>query len=402
MVRFIRSAVDVSSVAVIFSCFLLASCGGGVTSAGAGTVILTSEADWVAFQDGPSGSWTVVAPDGGSGTTYTLDVTDTDGRYGIATHRFSTPLNAEWMKIIQATRDDATNVTLGMDDTRGTINATVSNFAGSSGSVGTKGYTSLVTGDGLFPLTAYTGTRDVITVEKNASSEFLRGVSSRSLSVSAGGTTATTLDYSGFDLSKTTTQTFTVTGGSGSVALHTATGTTAGVSESGNNYAYLNGPIPGDMYFFQVLATGKGLSEFYSASSNPGNRTADPTLINSLTGVTMDYSGLSGLSYTPAASSPVMHSFNVTASQNRTPQKVSYFMTLTKNWLGSDTTYSRPSFSGLPGYNTNWDFTNGVLVSGLAYSLMLSGAGPFNFDGNTQAIAGMVRHTASASVSFTP
>lgn len=366
----------------------------------AGSVILTSEADWVAFQDGPGGVWRVVTPDGGSGTTYTLVVSDADGRYGIATQLFSTTINAEFIKIIQATRNDATTLSLGMDDTRGTIDATISNFAGNSGIVSTAGYGVLVTTNKTYNLTAYKGTQDAIATEKDAFSVFLSGVSSRDLSVLT--TVATALDFDSNDLSKNTTQTFTVTGGTGSVALYTANGASAPVSESGSDYAYLNGTISSDMYFFQAMTTGKTLSEYYSASSNPGDRTANPTLMNTLSGVAMNYSGLSGLSYTASASSPPMFGYRVYANQNRTPQNVSYYMFISSNWLGTDTTYSRPSFSGLPGYNTDWDFAGGNSVSAAAYAYMLSGASTFNFDGNTQAVAGTVKHVAGSSVNFTP
>jgi len=399
------STVFKIAVAVSFS-VLLAGCGASSgTASNAGTVVLTSEADWVAFQDGPSGSWTVVTPDGGTGTTYTLSVSDTDGRYGIATHRFSTLENAESVRIVQGTRDDSTNVVLN-DDVLGTIDATISNYTGSSGEVSTKVSSMLISVNGLYNLEANEGIQDVIAVERDASSVFLGGVSARGLSVSAGGTIAAPLDFSSIELTKNTTQTFTVTGTGavGAVSLHTANGTSALVSESGSNYAYLNGTISSDMYLFQAASasTGKTMSEYYAASSNPGNRTADLTTMNGLTGASMNFSGLSGLGYTVSSSSPPLWGYIVLASQTRTPNNVRHRIYITSNWLGTNTTYSRPSFSGLPGYNTDWDFVVGTAVTAQANAIMVSGSVIVDFERSTQASAGTVGHFAKADVNFTP
>jgi hypothetical protein len=81
---------------------------------------------------------------------------------------------------------------------------------------------------------------------------------------------------------------------------------------------------------------------------------------------------------------------------------ISYIIEITENWVDSATTYERPSFNGLPGFDINWDFDSGTLVSSYIFAYMHSDAGNISINGPPQVATGTVIHTAGQDVSFTP
>ena len=387
--------------------------GGGQGPAGPGTVTLTTDATWVAFQDGPSGAWTVATPDTMGGTVYTLDVTDSDGKFGIAAYAFVASSDMYTTKIVQATRDDTIDLNMSVKRQTGTLSGTISNMSASNESaISSKGVAAAVLSNGAgYNIAPMEGARDVIGVEKDANGDFVRGLLQRNYLLTPGGSFTVNVDFSSPNLTASAWQTFSAIGATPSVLLYTPTLASAGISDkvgtvngqtTTKDYPFLSGTESGDLYYFQASTTGKSYGSWASASSNPGDKSVDLSTLAAFTAFSMDYTDITGLQYTPASGYPELHAFFISGLQSLFATDVNWQIILSKNWLGSATSYARPSFSGLAGYNTTWDYQSGFTVFTNGYAYMFDGGPGINWDGEALPAAGRSIYTASKNSSFAP
>lgn len=97
------------------------------------TMNIGDGAYWVAFRDGPSGTWTPMSPT--SGNTYDFHVTDGSGRYGVAFHRqeSDTVNTVEKTYVIHATIAELSSLNA-FHNAKYTVSGTLSGYTGSNDS----------------------------------------------------------------------------------------------------------------------------------------------------------------------------------------------------------------------------------------------------------------------------
>jgi hypothetical protein len=355
---------------LVFS-FTLSACGGGSSTPVTGKVTLTTDADWVAFQDGPNGKWKQKSPDSTGGRIYTLKVTDANGLYGIAVHRFNSSGNSV-LRVVQATLSDWTSVSLALaDDAVGNINATVSGLTtGDTATVQANGAPKIYSSDTTQSLIAWTGANDVVAIEQDSSGQFVGGVVNRNVTVGATAV-ASSVDLSAPTLTANLAHTYTssASGANAGVDLLTANGALGQLSDGAGNYVTVNGAASTDLYRFFAYGPSSYVGRYFATSTDPGDQTIDPSTIAPFYG-TMDASGMSGLDYVPAASSPALSLYEFEPYQFRSPYNVQLYYVLTPAWLGTNTTYTRPDFSSVSGFDTGWDLAAGVSVNGMSFAMM--------------------------------
>lgn len=106
----------------------------------------------------------------------------------------------------------------------------------------------------------------------------------------------------------------------------------------------------------------KEINQQTTNASNPGALEIDHSIINTLTGVTATASGKNYLtytgfsSYTPSSSSPSV--FVHTFEQEDTGNGSEVYADVSKDWLGSATSYTIPDLSGLDGWNISLNFSS--------------------------------------------
>ena len=93
-------------------------------------------------------------------------------------------------------------------------------------------------------------------------------------------------------------------------------------------------------------------------SLNP-NLTFDFTAVTPLTGLSANASQITGLAYTPDTGMPDLVAYAVEYAQVRISDELEINYILTPNWLGTNSTYVLPDFSGVVGYDSQWGLTTG-------------------------------------------
>jgi len=373
-----------------------------------GKFTLTTNSDWVAFQDGPGGTWTKVTPDGGSGQVYTLAVTDPDGKYGIAFHTNYRD-SFDGIVIMQATLSDADSlIGPGLSCTTNPNGTIVNLDAGSSARVyaSTSNAHSIVEG-GTFNFNTIPCLTDIFGLQYNGSNVITEGQFTRDSNVS--GSAIRDFDFSqSADITGTTAHTFSATG-----ADYT------GVDFVSNNGTYINlgssswqafndGTITGDRYRFGAADNTSGTVQmkYIDASTDPGNQSTDISNISALSGVTIADPTTTGLSYTPDASSPPLRYWYFYYEQGA-PITLNWDMFVTVGWMGAATSYSRPDLTGVTGFT--WEFASSTPVSvqvsagmiNRTMSQVIADAGQ-DFSKVPFFKAGVVYEQATTLDSFTP
>lgn len=344
---------------------------------------------WVAFQDGPSGSWTEWSPT--SSNTYDFPVTDGSGRYGVAFHRQETngTYTAEKTYVIQATLGELSSLNA-FQNAPYTVSGTLSGYTGSNDSIfvamHTKGYTRrpLVLPYLYSIARVPAGTRDLLAGELDSVIDqtgnfYLQ----RNINISG--------DLAGQDVD------FATDGTAITVTQHNFVGSSAGqefeVYYATNNgtsfeimsdiydgstalsYPYLTNTEfgqAGDAYSFQIFKTlGGGTGAKYrirnqSATTDPGDQSMGLGSLESLTISGTDSTQTWGLNYTPDASSfsgsPVFRGYQIDLDQTEPGRNggAHWQIKISADWLGASTSYTYPSLSAVNDFVTSWALTAGT------------------------------------------
>ena len=350
--------------------------GGGTTS----TLVFTANdnIDWVALQDG-DGAWSKIEPDVGGGNVYTCTIQDAAGRYGIATHEYVVDDNAHVITVLQGTLAELEDLTLRPtplthDITINAANLTASTvFSISRNDI----FLSPVVGNDV--ITADAGTRDLVAIENPGFDLVVptRGVIIRDIDVSGPTTLDVDIDID-TNVSSFTAHDFNITQYgitySSYVKFVTANqtrshGITKGAYDSPDGYYSLDsGTISSDFYSIELQDEfdNSGIEsaiEIKRNSSTP-DLNFDFTAITPFSGATADTSTIAGLSYTPDPGMPELIGYQIEYAQDRAGESTNDYLALayivTPDWLGSSSTYIRPDFSGLTGYDPIWELTSGV------------------------------------------
>jgi hypothetical protein len=344
---------------------------------------------WVAFQDGPTGTWTEWSPT--SGNIYDFPVTDGSGRYGVAFHRQETNgiYTAEKTYVIQATLGELSSLNA-FHNAPYTVSGTLSGYTGSNDSaivaMHTKGfYGRPLALPNLYSIARVSaGTRDLLAFELDSVTDqagnfYLQ----RNINISG--------DLAGQDVD------FATDGTAVTFTQHNFTGTSAGqelevyyATDNGTSfeimsdtydgstaltYPYLTNSEfgqAGDVYSFQIFKTlGGGTGGKYrirnqTATTDPGDRSMGLGSLESLTVAGTDSTQTWGLNYTPDASSfsgsPVFRGYQIDLDQTEPGRNggAHWQLKISAGWLGASTSYTYPSLSAVNGFGTSWALTAGT------------------------------------------
>ena len=345
---------------------------------------------WVAFQDGPTGTWTKWSPT--IGNTYNFPVTDTFGRYGVAFHRQESDgvntVNKTY--VILATLNEISNMDA-FASTLYSVSGTMSNYTGSNDSATVGMYVTGDGGDSLALPYLYTipvvpeGLRDLVAAEYVASSGTTgKFVIRRNVDI-AGDLTGQDIDFT----NDADMETFSLTphnffgstaGQELEVYYSTSNGTAfnleSGIYDGTNALIYnfmANSSLrqTGDSYSFQISnSTGsKHRIRNFSAVTDPGDQSMGLGSVASLTGVSVNTTQATGLSYIPDptsfSGSPVFRLFQIDLDQTVAgiDGGAHWQFKISAGWLGGAlTAYAFPSFASVSGFNTAWDMSSGTLT----------------------------------------
>jgi len=344
----------------------VAGCGGGSDDNGDGeTGMITVNikgADWAAYQASP---WQVIDLNALDNDTFTFEA-DSSGKYGIAVH---CPENDKEINIYHATYSKMPEVDASCKDEN------MSRIYSVSGTVvGATYERTLITmstasaylfGSLEYNLSVTEGTYDLLGVEVNAAKIPQKITIKRDISVN-GDQAGQDLDFgNGYGV---VAYGFNIVGGMGMPVFVSKNGSilTPDIPGSSSWHALAGGTMQGDYYnFFAVSNSDREiLIHAESALSNLGNVTLNVGAIRPFNGVTAKgiQTVYNGLRYVPAVNSPKMIMYMISQGQSVADGEVEREVWLSKEWLGTTTTYTLPDLSNLTGWNSSWNFQTGSAV----------------------------------------
>lgn len=343
---------------------------------------------WVAFQDGPAGSWIQWSPT--NGNTYNFPVTDISGRYGVAFHKTeSDGVNtAQKIYVIHATVTELPSLNT-YRNARHTVSGTLSNYT--------------VFDDLAFPL-IYLRATDASTAPYNYSMENvpegLRDFFAIQIGTAANAPPTNVFALRDIDITGDTTinvdfsdpnanvEAFaavikTFISGTGrilKVFFSSKNGTSVEIANDTYDgatpieYPYITNTEftqPGDGYSHQVSNASGSKYRIRNkiATADPGNRDIGLGNLLNLTGTAVSTTETTGLSYTPDPSSfsgaPVFRGFQIDLDQtvNGTAH---WQIKISTGWLNATaaTAYTHPALATVPGFDTAaWDMKTGIITS---------------------------------------
>lgn len=343
---------------------------------------------WVAFQDGPSGTWTEWSPT--SGNTYDFPVTDGSGRYGVAFHRQETDgtNTVEKTYVLHATLGELASLNA-FHNTKYSVSGTLSGYTGSNDSAVVVMHNLGVGGELLTLPALYTipyvsaGSRDLLAFEFIAAPDWIPDnfVIRRNINVADNlvgqdvdftndgdveALTGTPNDFFGSSVGQELEVYFaTDNGTSFNIMSETYDGTNA------EEYLYITNTSmaqTGDSYSFQISnSTGSRYKvRNKEATTDPGTRDMGLGDLVNLTGTAVGTTQTTGLSYTPDPTSlngsPVFRGFQIDLDQTVTGISggAHWQIKISAGWLGSTTTYTHPVLSSIGGFDAGWDMSSGT------------------------------------------
>jgi hypothetical protein len=346
---------------------------------------------WVAFQDGPTGTWTDWSPS--SGYTYNFPVTDADGKYGVAFHVTETDsvYSVEKTYVIQQTLSELSSLDV-YQNPKYSVSGTLSNF--STGSNDSADVIMHLMGDGgdmisdpytyNIPLVS-AGNRDLIAAEYNSA---LGGTPDNIVvrrNINVNDNISNNVDFDSD--SDVEAFTYTVNNFSGSSANQllevyyaTDNGTVANImseiydGSTPQGYIYITNSSltqTGDAYSFQIMnsAGTKYRIRNKTATTDPGAQSLGLGSVASLTGTTVDSTHVTGLSYTPDptsfSGSPVFRGFGIDLDQTVSGVNGGdhWAFRISDGWLGGSTNYTYPDLASINGFDSSWVLATGFTTN---------------------------------------
>lgn len=343
---------------------------------------------WVAFQDGPGGTWQQWTPS--SGNVYDFPVTDASLRYGVAFHRTETSggLVAEKVYVVHATVTELPSFT-NFENAKYTISGQLSNYPNGGDEAGVFMFLNS-DGDTADPYNYSmdnipVGLRDFIAYEGVPVGGGLpqNVVIRRDVNVSADATIdvdfTNDLDVEAFTFNSNTFASGTGTGRLLEVYYSTPNGTSFNLAEGVYNtpvavdYPYITntGAVDaGAGYSFQVTSAGGNRYRIRnrSAGSDPGIMDIGLGSLTNMTGAVVDTVETTGLSYSPNPTSfnnsPVFRGFQISLDQTNPGVNggAHWQIKISKGWLNATgaSSYTHPDFSSVTGFGASWDMLTGT------------------------------------------
>lgn len=329
-------------------------------------------AQWVAFQDGANGAWSVLSPS--SGFSGTVDVTDPDGRYSVA---YVCAGAKPTVNVVHATRSELPQFIANCGVPRETFSIT-GNVQGLNGGQALISVGEAVTvGSGNYTLPGVSqGSYDVIAV-RLAGNVPNRVWLQRNRTFNSA--TTYNIDFSQAD--SPIVRVFDVTSGAASVSgiapgsgeqitgqaffLSSGRASIIGAGTTVLDGVFLRYPIIPN----SVLNAGEAFRIKLASSEGRGVEEVLATLPNSLS-YTLPAPFTSAL-FVATASGPVsISATNLAYAESPVrgylmelsggAQPVRYRILISSEWLDNAASYSSPVLSGLAGWNTNWSLQRGA------------------------------------------
>lgn len=359
--------------------------GGGGASGTTVNVTTVGTVPWIAAQDG-TGAWATL-----SGNSFT--VTNTAGKYGIA-WVCGLPSGQNEVHVTQATTTDSTSFTASCQASAssgtGSISGTINNIpSGGSAyiSIGGQSFNVNTSGtSGNFTLSGIaTGTQTIIAYGLQPTTHNLASVYLyRNFTINSGTNSSITVNLADPTYavsSGLSVQSVSLTGApsteTSGVAADYLSGAASGNIIASSTTSSLNYPVipaslaqANDKYEFLGDAHTSG---YFTGSGGDDqeaifvSQTPSSTTGLSLPGVLAGSAGIgvSGGTATATWGTPTFSTTSgltayiasVTPSATTSPI---WYIYVSDNWLGTATNYTFPDFSATSGWNTNWDFPNGV------------------------------------------
>ena len=348
---------------------------------------------WVAFQDGPSGTWTEWSPT--SSNTYDFPVIDGSGRYGVAfRQQESDTINTvEKTYVIHATLGELAKLNA-FNNPKYSVSGTLSGYTPGNDSAVVVMHNLGVGGELLNLPALYTipyvsaGSRDLLAFEFIAPLVIPNNfVIRRNIDVLSN-LADQDVDFTGdSDIEAVTATLNDFFGGSGStgqeleVYFATNNGTSFNImsetydGSTAVTYPYITNTSmtqTGDSYSFQISnSTGSKyrVRNVAAIDGNPGTRNMGLGNPVSLTGTNVSTTQTTGLSYTPNPTSlngsPVFRGFQIDLDQTVTGISggAHWQFKISDGWLGASTSYTYPALSSISGFNAGWDMSSGILTN---------------------------------------
>lgn len=398
---------------------------------GGGTVLVhttrdgvPASADFVAFQDG-NGAWQVAQ---GTGGHYTLNVTDNDGRYGVAVVCVSD--GRVDVRIYHATRNEVNEFTVECESPPPQNFVTVS---GTVSGLGANDYANVYLGQGLgfaypgtgiYSLQTAPGTYDLIATRYSGQTGSLDGVLIRR-NVNATANTTQDIDFGSGEAFAPELHTVTVLGGTGelggNVSFRSSGKTVASVGitfgetvrfagiptnrQVGNDYHVLSVSDLGAGGLRSVMRYFKAPTDFTvslpDAFTSPQVTTAATTPYVRLTASWNVYPDAQAynLVFQPAMVGPEGRASKRSRQQGA---GVLWYVGLSKDWLGANSSYTLPDFSGLNGWNNAWGLPAGRGIDWQVFAVSSNRSLAELIASQSQLVDGLEIRQAGKSGTITP
>ena len=362
--------------AILATSLVLVGCGGGGGD-GEEKITVTTDADWVAYQDS-NGEWHVLSnvsttEDGNEVTTYSFKAKN---KYGVAFYC----VDNEEGQVYQLTKDDLSSVSYFCEDhaTRYTVSGTFANLDENSGGnvyIDSQSMMNMLSKSQVdnswtvsyVPL----GTWDIVGVEFTTDGDSItptRAAIKRDVEVNK--------DVTGQELTFAPNS---LVGYAFNVTDGDAQGYGISFFVTKNNTVVMNGNkdkdetsgkwyriqnielIDGDVYVFIGANSdeSKIRMESVDASTPPeGGWDGWNMNLNDITPLTSgsfdpNTKTISGLNYNPTGKVTNLVGYDISIDND-----VDWNFAISKSWLGDGTSYTLPDFSGLEGFNNSWWFDN--------------------------------------------
>ncbi|GIV16090.1 MAG: hypothetical protein KatS3mg022_1525 [Armatimonadota bacterium] len=358
---------------------------------GGGTVLVhttrggvPTNADFVAFQDG-NGAWQVAQ---GTGGQYALNITDNDGRYGVAIVCVNgTEVS---VSILHATRAELGEI---HHECSQPLSQSLVTVSGAIGGLGMGGGATVFLGTGMgfgyplintYSLQTVPGTYDLIALRyANLETSTVDKVLIRR-NVSATTDTTQDIDFNSAEAFAPEMHTVTVLGATGravgSVVFRSNGKTVAGLGWRTDTDTYPGIPtsklVGNDFHLLSVTDYGsqgvlRTVLRHFKVPADITVSLPDAFVSPEVTTVaTAPYARFAASwSAYPDAQAYSLSYHTPTAPMGRSSKRsrqqsgsISWFVALSANWLGANSSYTLPDFSALSGWNNTWGLPAGQVI----------------------------------------